>query len=317
MARAGVLAGALLALVGCATQPPVLSASARPVLLSSTPFFPQQRYQCGPAALAMTLQAAGVGVRPSQLVDKVYIPAREGSLQVEMIAAARRYGRIPYVIAPKINALTAELRSGHPVLVFLNLGWDFYPIWHYAVVIGYRPGRDAFLLHSGIERRKMVDAREFLDNWSKAEHWGVVLLRPGQLPAGDDAHRYLRAVAGMEAFGALDAAAKGYRAAIRRWPDVATAWLGLGNVEYQRDNVAAAQHAFNIALQLQPDLVAARNNLARILAGRGCRSLALKQIERALANAPPSLAAAVADTRDRIRAMPAGGAGCQPAAGMR
>lgn len=307
----------VLALAGCATQPPILPSGTAPVVLSSTPFFPQQRYQCGPAALAMALQAAGINVRPSELVDKVYIPERQGSLQMEMIAAARRYGRIPYVVESNLQALIAELRGGRPVLVLLNLGWDFYPVWHYAVVFGYRPERDVFLLHSGTERRKVIEVADFLDNWRKAGSWGVVLLRPGELPAGGDVHRYLRAVAGMEAFGALEAAATGYRAAIRRWPAAATAWVGLGNVAYARGNLEAAANAFRQALKRKLGLAAARNNLARVLAERGCRTAALKQIREALGDAPPGLQASISATRAEIQAMPDSNGGCQSPGGLR
>ena len=62
------------------------------VELAETPFFSQQRYQCGPAALATVLNAAGVKVTDEELVPEVYLPTREGSLQVEMLAATRRHG---------------------------------------------------------------------------------------------------------------------------------------------------------------------------------------------------------------------------------
>ena len=54
--------------------------------LESTPFYPQDDYQCGPAALATLLGAAGRPSSPEALVDEVYIPARRGSLEPEMIA---------------------------------------------------------------------------------------------------------------------------------------------------------------------------------------------------------------------------------------
>src|SRR5690606_29566356 len=61
------------------------------VELKSVPFFPQDEYQCGPAALATSLAATGVKVTPTELVPQVYLPERKGSLQVEMLAAARRH----------------------------------------------------------------------------------------------------------------------------------------------------------------------------------------------------------------------------------
>src|SRR5262249_47579541 len=59
--------------------------------LVAVPFFPQSDYECGPAALATVMVAAGVKVTPEELVPEVYLPERKGSLQVEMLAAPRRH----------------------------------------------------------------------------------------------------------------------------------------------------------------------------------------------------------------------------------
>lgn len=313
--RPPVLFCLLLLLAGCAAQAPLLTAhlskSAAPVVLDETPFFAQQRYQCGPAALAMSLQASGVSVQPAALVPKVWIPALKGSLQAEIIAATRDYRRVPYVIAPRLDALLAELRAHHPVLVLLNLGWRFYPIWHYAVVIGYLPNADAMLLHSGTDKRKRVDTRDFLDNWNKAERWGVAVLRPDELPAGNDPRRYLRAVAPLEQKGDPRAAERAYAAALTRWPDAVAARLGLGNSRYAQGNLSGAEQAWRGVLRRHPDVVIARNNLAQVLAEQGCVAQAREQIDAALANAPLTLRARLRQTRDQINAMQASGSDCQ------
>ena len=124
----GVLLSLLL-LGGCASQlqatgllraPP--DGLARAVELKQVPFFPQERYQCGPAALATVLNWSGVTVTPEQLRDEVYLPQRHGSLQVELTAAARHHRRLPYVLTQDLQAVLDEVRAGHPVLVLLNLG---------------------------------------------------------------------------------------------------------------------------------------------------------------------------------------------------
>ena len=77
-----------LVLSGCAGGGPILAPEQqRDILpefveLTQIPFFPQEDYQCGPAALAMILVNAGLEVVPEDLVEKVYIPDRRGSLQI-------------------------------------------------------------------------------------------------------------------------------------------------------------------------------------------------------------------------------------------
>ena len=53
----------------------------RSLELRGTPFFPQEDYQCGPAALATVLRAGGAGGDAESLQPQVYLPARAGSLQ--------------------------------------------------------------------------------------------------------------------------------------------------------------------------------------------------------------------------------------------
>ncbi|MGA0033840.1 MAG: hypothetical protein ACO3HA_10980, partial [Burkholderiales bacterium] len=93
--RAAVATAALLSfflLAGCAAPqtgalrmqvPAGLPAQAE---LAAAPFFPQEEYQCGPAALATVLAYSGAAATPEVLVPQVYLPGREGSLQTEMLA---------------------------------------------------------------------------------------------------------------------------------------------------------------------------------------------------------------------------------------
>lgn len=71
------LAGALLvsAMLGGCAQPPRLppESAVLParVELREVPFFPQEAYQCGPAALATMLGQRGLALTPGQLKDEV------------------------------------------------------------------------------------------------------------------------------------------------------------------------------------------------------------------------------------------------------
>ena len=55
--------------------------------------------------------------RPVQLS----LPERQGSLQVEMIAAAREQGLLVYPLAPELGAILREIDAGNAVLVMQNL----------------------------------------------------------------------------------------------------------------------------------------------------------------------------------------------------
>ena len=135
-ALAGVVLSALL-LAGCAT-PPQLAAlrqdwpAALParVQVSGVPFYAQPGDTlCGPTTLAMVARAAGSPATPASLTPLVYLPGRQGALQTEMLAAARRQGLVAYPLEPRLNALLRELASGAPVLVFVHGGMGDWQAW--------------------------------------------------------------------------------------------------------------------------------------------------------------------------------------------
>jgi tetratricopeptide (TPR) repeat protein len=278
----------LLPLAGCAVLTPAqrqayVDGGLPAVAAVNTPFFPQQAHQCGPAALATVLVWSGVDTTPQALTGEVYIPDREGSLQIEMIAAARRAGRVPYVLRPELKALLREVAAGHPVLVLQNLGLSWWTQWHYAVVVGYDLPGNTVVLNSGRLQGERLSLDTFLFTWQRAHDWAVVALPPTTLPATAEQLPYVKAVAGLERLHLWPAAEQGYRTALRRWPNSVAAWLGLGNARYAQGDVQGATDAFSSAVTVDPQSVVAQNNLASVLSEQGRLDAALTHAERAVA----------------------------------
>lgn len=313
---APVLAALAVAATGCAASPPLaagLSASApRSIELAHTPFFAQDEYQCGPAALAMLLAASGVAVTPESLVPEVYLPERHGSLSLELIGATRRHGRLPFVLATTADEMVEELEAGRPVLILQNLGVPRIPIWHYAVLVGYDAERNVAILRSGDEERLEMKWQRFAGAWHRGGRFAMTVLNPGEIPSQAEPARYIEAAAGLEAAGQPGAAAEAYDAAIARWPDEPLAWLGRGNVAQAEGDRRAAADAYSRAIMLEPGNAAARNNLAELLLDAGCLQESRRQVERAAALAEGTpLAPAVADSRAKIDATAATVASCK------
>lgn len=281
------LATALLA-SGCSINPTWqltrTSPDARPMLLGQVPFHPQTDYQCGPAALATVLGASGVAVTPEALVPQVYLPQREGSLQLELVAATRRAGRIPYVLQASPDALIAQLREGRPVLVLQNLLTRSVPRWHYAVLVGSDPARNRLVLNSGIEKGLEMKAPKFLRTWDWAGRWAMVALRPSELPAQAEPAAYLSSVADFERVAGADAAHPAYQAALRHWPQDPRVHLALGNAAYAAGEMEGAARHYRDGLEQAPTHPVLGNNYASVLGELGCRaeaSIALDAARRA------------------------------------
>lgn len=261
--------------------------------LFSVPFFAQEAYQCGPAALAMVLHAAGVSLSPDALVEEVYVPARHGSLQVEMLAAARRHGLLAYQLAPELKDVLAEVAAGNPVIVLQNQGL-FRPYWHYAVVIGYDLEKRAILLRSGTSARRTMALGLFEFLWIDSQRWAMVALDPGQLPASAREAPLAAAAAALEKAGRVADAQRAYAALIERWPANLAGLLGLGNTSYALGHTAEAEANYRKAAIAHPGSAAAFNNLAQALADQGKLDAGLEAARKALSLGGPNLTAAQA-----------------------
>jgi tetratricopeptide (TPR) repeat protein len=291
------------------------SAGAERVELEAVPFYPQRRYQCGPAALASVLVASGVNTDADALVREVYVSGLKGSLQAELLASARRHERVAYVIAAGLPDLLHELEGGRPVLILQNFGLTTLPLWHYAVVIGYDRPADQFLVRNGRDARRRIAARRLVATWRRAGYWGLVVLRPGEIAASATPARYLDAVAALGAVGRPESVAAAIEAAVARWPAESLTWLALGNLRLEQQRPRDAEQAFEHAVGLAPSGAAARNNLALLLSRRGCNAAAIAEIARAWAlAASTTLAATGADSDREIRERAAGAAGADAGA---
>lgn len=272
----------ILVVSGCGVHhsyvgPPLFN---KPVELVDTSFFPQKKYQCGPAALATVLQSSGIYVPPDALASQVYLPGRKGSLQAEIMAATRGYGRLPYQIEGTLAALIAELEAGRPVLVLQDYGLAGLRMYHYAVVVGGM--ENTFILRSAGEKRLFVETDDFLRTWKRAGYWGMVVLQPGQFPATLDREKYLAVAASLEGAGKLEPAALCYQALLSRWPAYDDALFGLATVRLALHRYQEAIEMYRQLLMRDNDNPAAINNLAEALAATGRVHQGVQELDRYL-----------------------------------
>jgi tetratricopeptide (TPR) repeat protein len=266
--------------------------------LEATPFFPQTAWQCGPAALATVLGASGVDVLPEQLTPQVYLPERKGSLQVEMLSAARRQNRIAPAIDPTLTGLLNTLAEGYPVVVLQNLSLPMWPRWHYAVAVGYQLDPPQLILRSGTSQRVVVPMSTFERTWARSSNWAMVTLRSGELPRSVPEPEYRSAVLAYEKTAPPEQVRLAYQAAVARWPDTMLFWMGLGNAAFTLQHYDEAEQAFRRAAQLPGEQDSALNNLALALAAQGRRAEAIEAAEQAIAAGGRFAAAARATLSD-------------------
>lgn len=301
MTRAAAALVTLLALAGCAAVDDALLPEDPARELAAVPFFPQTIHQCGPAALATVLGASGVPATPEELVPLVYLPERRGSLQVEMLAAARSRGRVAYVLDPAFDAVRAELAAGTPVLVLQDLGLLGVKRWHFAVVVGYDEARDVVILRSGTRRRELERRADFLRTWQAGGNWAAVVVPAGRPPATATGERFIRALADAAKKLPGGSLQQAHAAALARWPADPVVLFAAGNDAFLEGQLPEAVGLYRRLLVVAPGHAAGHNNLANALLDAGCTAEGREEAQRAVAALTPgsALERAIRDTARR------------------
>jgi tetratricopeptide (TPR) repeat protein len=184
------------------------------------------------------------------------------------------------------------------VLVLQNLALPRVPVWHYAVVVGYDAERDAIVLRSGTEQRRLERSRRFLRSWQRGAQWAFVAVEPGSLPATAMPDAYVRALADAERLLPARGADAAFAAALSRWPDDDLVLFSAANRKLGAHDAGQAIALYRRLLEHDPKHAAARNNLANALADEGCYAQALVEARAALSAvaAGDALHAAIDDT---------------------
>lgn len=287
-----VIAMLTLLLGGCATVPRVDVATlhsppdAPAVLLESVPFVAQDAHFCGPASLAMVAGYYGVSLDQRSLARQMIIPDREGTLAVELTVAARRQGFATYTGPTDLSGVLLLLKQRHPVIVLQNLGLDIWPVWHYAVVIGYDLQAQSLLLRSGDNALVEQSFYTFDTTWARGGRWSLLVLPADRVPAHASPRLLVDAAEGLAQAAQPHAAMTHYDAGLERWPSDPALWTARGNLHYLSKHPEAAVRDYQASLLLDRNAALVWNNMSYALSAMGCRQRASVTLQCAEQLAP-------------------------------
>jgi hypothetical protein len=183
----GCLLGHLLALLplcmlllfnGCATTE---KRSQERLTAIEVPFFPQEAFQCGPAALATVIDywygKAGTAkvLTPEAIAAEIYSPSARGVLGIDLELYARKSGFQTEQAAGTIDRLKSSIDRGVPPLLLVDYGFSLYQRNHFMVVKGY--SASALLVNSGRQENELVANEDLLKAWKKTGYW-MLLVKP-------------------------------------------------------------------------------------------------------------------------------------------
>jgi tetratricopeptide (TPR) repeat protein len=286
VARHLLIASAILTGACATTAPSKYNYPSQTPTQVDAPFFEQEDLNCGPAALTSVLRYYGANADVKTLRDQVFSPKAKGSLTLEVGAAPRRYGFVSYPLPRRFDALIQEISARHPVLVLQNLGFSWFPQWHYSTVVGFDPATDDLILHSGKTANYRIARRTFIATWARADYWARVIVPPTQTPASAIPLDYLEAINALEQTGHTQEAAQAYQTAAQRFQGDAPTQLVTANALMTIGQAPQAHTYFLAALKLAPDNAVTWNNFAYALKKSDCEVSARRAIDIASTLAP-------------------------------
>lgn len=219
----------MLVLSGCQSTPQAdqlrqqgLSQLPESHSISSVPFFPQEQFYCGPTTLSEVFGYYGVNASPEDIAPKLFIPGKEGSLQLEMVSAARQYGFLPYTERGTLSSIIELVKDDVPVIVFQNLSIQLLPQWHYAVVIGFNSEKGTLTLHTGLTPNHEMSLELFERTWGRANYWYLAAVPPKVTSSEMTPYTYVSAAYDMLKVADKNQALAFLETATQMWPSY---WL--------------------------------------------------------------------------------------------
>lgn len=185
--RGMVIAISFFLLYGCAPGTGIIKENTRQrsaefapkpdFYINNVPFFPQERYYCGPASLASVINFYGISVSEEEIAKQVYNPKLNGALSMDMLNYARAKGLDAAYYKGSMEDIKKEISLGRPLIIFLDLGYSFYPVRHYIVAVGYDDKTDYLIAHSGAEKNKIFSYKGIQAAWERTG-FGTILIAP-------------------------------------------------------------------------------------------------------------------------------------------
>lgn len=145
--------------------------------IEGVPMYPQNEYMCGPAAMASVVGYWGLHEKMSDVAKEVYEEKLNGTLPIDLLIYAKGKGFEASYYKGSLDDLREKVSKKTPLILFLNLGYDFYPVGHYIVVTGYSDRFRAVVAHSGTESEQVFTYDELLRDWGKTD-FSTLLITP-------------------------------------------------------------------------------------------------------------------------------------------
>ena len=144
--------------------------------IKGVPFYPQEDFFCGPASLSSILNFYGLMTDQEEIAKEIYVSKLKGSLTIDLLNYAKKSGFNAQFYKGSIEDLKKNIKARKPLILFLNLGFKFFPVRHYLVVVGIDDGGEKVITYSGREKNKVYSFEALLKAWKRTGYGTLKVL---------------------------------------------------------------------------------------------------------------------------------------------
>lgn len=162
----------LLFLSFCAGTP-LVEISKGGQIIENVPFYPQERYHCGPASLAGILNFWGVTVLPEEIAEEIYSKEAGGTFTLDMMLYPEKRGLKGTQYEGSFEDVKKKIDAGYPLIVMVDEGFWFYQKNHFMVVLGYC--ENGVVVNSGKYQFRFIPLSDFMKSWEMTRYWTLLI----------------------------------------------------------------------------------------------------------------------------------------------
>jgi len=145
--------------------------------IRGVPFYPQDKFMCGPSALTSILNYYSFGYALDEVERNIFVEKLQGTLMMDMLIYAKLKGFKAKAYMSGMTDLKDKLRQKKPLILFLNLGSKKKPRGHYIVAIGYDDDTGTVIAHSGLTQARIFSFDALSTAWEKTGY-STLLITP-------------------------------------------------------------------------------------------------------------------------------------------
>ena len=142
-------------------------------IVQDVPFYPEDRYWCGPASLAGVMNHWSDAPGPRAVAEATYSPSAGGTLMADLAWYARQQGFDAEVTTMNSRELRAHLDRGQPIIVFVARRGLFQNYNHFMVVVGYTDR--GVIVNSGLRQKAFLHEETFRTLWNKNDRYALIV----------------------------------------------------------------------------------------------------------------------------------------------